>query len=142
MPNDDHSILVRFVRLESARRRLAIEAAASLATIAVRLGIQPFRSAIRYGSVPLSSREGAVDDCVWAVEAVARRLPWRPVCIDKGLVLQRMVRRRGHDAQLHYGIGKDDSEGELQAHVWVTLDGMALIGGNEADGFAPVAVYP
>ena len=142
MPNDAPSDLIRFVRLDPARRRLIVEAAINLAAAALLVVIGPFRRAIRFGSVPLSRQDGSVADCVWAVEAVARRLPWRSVCIDRGMALQRMVRRRGHDARLHYGIGKDASEEDLQAHVWVTLEGEALIGGTAAQGFAPVAVYP
>lgn len=130
------------MELDSARQRLLVDAAVTLAGASLLLALLPFRTAIRFGSVPLSSGSGDPADCLWALEAVARRMPWRTVCIHKGLSLQRLVRRRGHDARLHYGIGKDQDEGDLKAHVWVTLEGEALIGGSEAQGFAPVAVYP
>ena len=83
----------------------------------------------------------AVRDACWAVEAAARRVPWRTVCFQKGLALHWMLRRRGVDARLHYGIGHDET-GELEAHVWVAAGGTVLIGGLEAPRFNLVATFP
>jgi len=97
------------------------------------------------GSVPLSSaprRPATIETAVWAVEAAARRLPWRTMCIEQGLAAQRMLRRRGIDARLHYGARNDHSAGKLEAHVWVTVDGVAVIGESEAGRFAEIATYP
>ena len=136
------TIVTRFFRLDPVRRRLLVDAAVALTCASLLLAILPFRKAIRFGSLPLGPNAALAANCVWAIEAVARRVPWRTVCIQKGLALQRLLRRHGHDGRLHYGIGKAEREGDLRAHVWVTLDGHALMGGAEAEGFAPVAVYP
>jgi hypothetical protein len=96
------------------------------------------------GSLPLTVRPPAGDiteDVRWAVETAARNVPWRAMCIQEGLALQRMLRRRGIDARLHYGIAKDQT-GELQAHVWVAAGGSVVIGGSEAPRFKCVATYP
>ena len=77
----------------------------------------------------------------WAVEAAARNVPWRAMCIQKGLALQWMLRRRGIDARLHYGIARDEV-GELQAHVWVAAGNSVVIGGAEAPRFKCVATFP
>jgi hypothetical protein len=77
----------------------------------------------------------------WAVLASARRVPWRTVCFQNGMAAQIMLRRRGINSILHYGVAKDTEEG-LKAHVWVTVDGLALIGGEEAEGFACLASFP
>ena len=53
--------------------------------------------------------------------------------------LQRMLRRRGCDARLHYGLA---SGARLEAHAWVTLGATALIGGEEAARFREVAAWP
>lgn len=82
------------------------------------------------------------EECVWAVEAIARRLPWRTVCIQKGLAVQRLLRSSGVDAILHYGARRAPDSGELEAHVWVTVAGEAVIGGEEAVGFAEIAAFP
>jgi hypothetical protein len=133
--------LSRFLDLDAGRRRLIVEAVLTLTATSLAVTFLPFRNAIRFGSVELGKVGASARDVAWAVEAAARRLPWRIVCLQKGLAAQRMVRRNGHEAHLHYGLRKAEAEGELQAHVWVTVDGQPFIGGAEARDFAPVAVY-
>ena len=93
------------------------------------------------GSAPIGRRSSHCDQIVWAVEAAARRLPWRTVCIHKSLVVQRMLRSGGANAALHYGARHHPATGMLEAHVWVTVDGRAAIGGENAGSYAQVAVY-
>ena len=135
--------LTRLHRMERERRKLLLRAAALLTAASACVAILPFRSAIRFGSVPVEQgRRRNIDDVIWAVEAAASRLPWRTVCIEKGLVAQRMLRSSGVDAILHYGARHRPEGGRLEAHVWVTVDDQAVIGGEEAAGFARVATYP
>lgn len=134
--------LSRFHRFGRERRGLLIEAASALALACAAVAFLPFRRAIRLGSVaPEPGRSGSVSDCAWAVEAAARRLPLRAVCIQKGLALQRMLRRRGFDARLHYG-ARNEPPGKLHAHVWVSVEGDVVMGGNEQPDFAEIAVFP
>lgn len=136
--------LSRFQRLDRERRLLLVEAAVTLVTISAALRLLPFSKAIRLGAGTVDNSRMTrcrPDDVVWAIESMARRLPWRTVCIDKGIAAQRMLRRRGMDATLHYGIGTHAEEGDLKAHVWVTLDGAAVIGGPEAADFAEVSAF-
>ena len=135
--------IARFRRLGSERRRLLARAVVTLSAASAAVAWLPFRRAIRFGlagagQTPIS----AAEDCVWAVEAAARRLPWRTMCIEKGLAVQRLLRAGGIDARLHYGVRQQAETAGLNAHVWVTVDGRAIIGGEEADGFAEVASYP
>lgn len=114
-----------------------------LALASAAVALLPFRWAIRFGAVRLGGRHNhEVEDCVWAIEAAARRLPLRTVCIEKGIALQRMLRRSGRDARLHYGARREAANGVLEAHVWVTLAGIPVIGGDEADNFAELACFP
>jgi hypothetical protein len=139
------SALVRFRRLSRDQQMLVVEAAMTVAHASAAVRLMPFRRSIRFGSLALARRSQdalSIADCVWAVEASTRRLPWRTVCIQKGIALQRMLRKRGVDARLHYGARTDLLSGELEAHVWVTVGSEAVIGGAEAANFAEVAVYP
>ena len=137
------SSLRKFRRLDRERRALLFRAAVVLSRASAEVAWLPFRRAIRFGSVAISpSRRDRLEDCVWAVEVVARRLPWRTMCIEKGLAAQRLLRRSGADARLHYGARHDPNSAKLEAHVWVTVDGHPMIGGEEAAGFAEVASYP
>lgn len=138
-------MFTRFRRLGRERQSLLIEAAYELTLASASVALLPFRRSILRGSAPLPSGRrpsAAVATVVWAVEAAARRLPWRTVCIEQGLAAQRMLRRRGIDARLHYGARNDHSASRLEAHVWVTVDEIPVIGGSEAAWYAAIATYP
>lgn len=134
--------IVRFARTKPAHRALLVEAGWNLALARAAVRWRPFRDAIGFGAIALGPRRdidsGAV---VAAVEAVAARVPWRSVCFDQGLAVQRALRRRGRNARLHYGLSPP-GEGPLEAHVWIVLEGQIIIGGEQADGHQPVAVFP
>jgi hypothetical protein len=134
----------RFHRLGQERQRLLVRAAVALSAASGAVALLPFERAIRLGSVPLGGNRKRLhgDDCVWAIEAAAWRLPWRTMCIEKGIAVQRLLRRSGTDARLHYGARHHPDTGKLEAHVWVTVDDQIVIGGDGADGFAEVGVFP
>jgi hypothetical protein len=138
------SLISRWARLGRRRQALLIEALVAIAVASAAIRLRAFKRAIRMGSLPLTDRPvqgGITEDVRWAVEAAARHVPWRAMCIQQGLALQWMLRRRGVDARLHYGIAKDEI-GELQAHVWVAAGGAVVIGGAEAPRFKCVATFP
>ena len=123
-------------------RLLVAEAAAGLLLSAVAIRLLPFRRAVRLGARPLG-RQAALDPAaaVRAVDGATNHLPLRLACFPRGLALQRMLRRRGIDARLHYGVGTQPG-GALKAHVWVSVGDAILIGGAEAPAYRPLAVYP
>ncbi len=138
------NLIGRWQRLSSARRLLLAEAVTALAAASAAIRWLPFKRAVRLGSRRLSGEAASsaeVADIRWSIEAAARAAPWRAVCFQKGLATQWMLRRRGIDAQLHYGIGKDEA-GDLQAHVWVADGEAIIIGGEEAGKVRRVATYP
>jgi Transglutaminase-like superfamily len=134
--------LIRLRRLSGEQKRLLVGAIALLALASAGVSLLPFRRVIRFGCVPPLNRRASIDDVVWAVEAAARRVPWRTMCIEKGLVVQRMLRSGGLDAILHYGARHHDETHKLEAHVWVTVGGRAVIGGADVDKFVAIASYP
>ena len=136
----------RWRRLGRQQQLLLIEGLAAVAAASAAIRFLPFTRAVRLGSRPLPSPVPAREDEIvasarWAVETAARYVPWRAKCFQKGLALQRMLRRRGIDARLHYGIGRDET-GELEAHVWVAAGDAVVIGGAEAPRFRRVATFP
>jgi hypothetical protein len=64
------------------------------------------------------------------------------MCIEKGLAVQRLLRSSGVDARLHYGARHAPKTGKLEAHVWVTVAGEVIFGGEEAAAYAELARYP
>jgi hypothetical protein len=77
---------------------------------------------------------------VWAVKAAGRRSWLRSKCIERALALRTMLRRRGVPSTLHYGIRQTETEG-LEAHVWLSVDGVTVLGGETAALFAEVATF-
>ena len=92
------------------------------------------------GTAP-ANRDEVVRNACWSIEAAAAAVPWRAVCLQQGLALQWMLRRRGIDALLHYGLAKEQGR-ELAAHVWVAVGDNLVIGGDIASKFRCVATFP
>jgi hypothetical protein len=131
-----------FRRRSAAEVVAFAEAWATLAAASLRLKALPFERVMR--ARPPRSRgalsEGEIARLAWAVDAARRRSWLRAVCIESALALRSMLRRRGVAATLHYGIRNDECEG-LQAHVWLSLAGRTVIGGETADQFTEVATF-
>jgi hypothetical protein len=130
-------------RLGLADHALLAETLATLALASLAIRFVPFRKLTAAVSRPPRRRRSEVDmrRLRWAVDAWRRRVPWKAVCFQSALCLQAMLRRRGVPSVMHYGIAKDESA-ELKAHVWLSVDGVTVIGGDEAPGFACVATFP
>lgn len=136
------SFLARFRAVAPGRRRLIAEAAVALTAARLAIRFRPFRKAVTMGSGGRKLRDAASPaQLASAVRSASANLPWTSVCFPEGLALQRMLRRRGYDARLHYGVGKAKGE-VLKAHVWVTLDGATLIGADSEPYYREVASYP
>ena len=145
------SDLRRLTEIDWHDRVLLIEAAGALLFASLAIKLVPFRTlaarlagggeARRRGTgvVPAWPRE--IARVRWAIEACARRLPWRIVCFQKGLALHHILHRRGISTSLHYGVAQDSERG-LTAHVWVTHRGEPVIGGEEAVRFTCLATFP
>jgi hypothetical protein len=121
------------------------EAATVLSMAALMVALLPFRRVIRTAAwrgaaKPRGDTAIASDQATTAIDRAARRLPLRLVCIQRSLALQWMLRRRGHSAQLHYGV--HSKEDRISAHVWVSLAGRILVGEADAGNYACVATIP
>ena len=138
-------MVMRFARLGWHRQAMLAEALAAIAAASIAVRFLSFERAVRLGSSRLApSRPDSGEICRearWSVLAVASRVPWRAVCFQQGLALQWMLRPRGIDARLHYGIGYD-SNGDLAAHVWVEAESAIILGAEDAPAFKPVATFP
>lgn len=138
------NILTRYRRLDPRCKRLLREASVALGRASFAVAVLPFRRAIAIGAIPLDQAkdDSSIHDIRWAVEAAAPRLPWRTMCIEQGIAMQRLLRRRGIDARLRYGARPDEGAAGLKAHVWLTVGDEIVIGEAEAAGFAELAVFP
>jgi hypothetical protein len=100
------------------------------------VGFHPLRNALQRKS---PSRLLPRDRVVWAVKAVARRLPSMP-CLAEALVMSTLLRLHGHASNLKIGVRRGDRirrDVPLDAHAWVECDGRIVIGSvDDLDDYA------
>jgi hypothetical protein len=130
----------RFRRLSGFERGIVLEAAAGLliSWLAVRLlGFRVCRSIFEKrlaGRNSWNSMSGEADALMVArriahLEAMtATNLFFRTSCLEQSLVLCRMLRHRGMNADLRIGARKEANR--FEAHAWVELNGTVLAGGE------------
>lgn len=67
----------------------------------------------------------------WAVDAIAREVPWRSDCLIQAMAAALWLHRCGRQPRLHLGV-RPSGQGSLEAHAWLSLDGKTIIGSTEA----------
>ena len=118
-----------------------VEAGGALIAAAVVSRALPFRRYISLGARKLGRRGRSGGSEARIVAAIANRVPFRAVCLQQGLAVQWMLRRRGVDAVLHYGVRVATGEAPA-AHVWVSVGGEVVSGAPQHLQYAEVARYP
>lgn len=140
------SNLRRFKEISPRERLLLAESVVTLAVASIAIRLLPFRRVVSAASrtshyrVADRGSSAQIARVRWAVEACARRLPWKIVCFQKGVAMQTMLRRRGIVTALHYGVAQNQEQG-LSAHVWVTYGDEAIIGGDRASEYTCLATF-
>lgn len=123
---------------------LLAEALTALTLASLAIALLPFRKVAAAASVRGPEKAGVDSEMVrrvrGAIQGWGRRVPWKAVCFQRGLALHWMLRRRGIPSVLLYGVRHRDDG--LAAHVWVDVDGVTVIGGEEAPTFACLARFP
>jgi hypothetical protein len=125
------------------RFTLALEAVIWLILARVVLARHRFSQVADLASrriTPRSASRTTVDHVGWAVNAAARRLPWRASCFARGLAAHLMLRDKGHGSTLCFGARNDRAAGP-SAHVWVQARGRFVVGGDECEHFALLASF-
>lgn len=128
-------------------RRLfrAAETVTALGVAWVMVFVLPFRLTARLLGVEHSSGDRAAETPADVANArvlarrvvlFARRLP-RTTCLVRALAGWLMMRRRGVRPVIRLGVRTE--AGTVYAHAWLMLGQVVLIGGEEADGFQPIA---
>jgi len=74
-----------------------------------------------------------------AVLVVARYSPLRFVCFPQCLAASALLRGKGIESRLHYGVARADDK--LVTHTWLEAGGQIVIGGEVAADYSTLAVY-
>jgi len=74
-----------------------------------------------------------------AVLVTARYSPIRFVCFPQCLAAAALLRSRGIESRLHYGVTRFGAE--LVTHTWLEAGGEIVIGGEVAAEYSTLAIY-
>lgn len=114
-------------------RRLVIEAGILSVFVYVGLRTLSFAS-LRRALDACSGRvthDGAhnIARVKWAVEAASRRIPGGRTCLIEALTADVMLRRRGYEPVLHFGVRKHANRiPPVDGHAWVVCDNRIVVG--------------
>jgi hypothetical protein len=137
-----------------AQRAVLLEATVWLALARVALALFPFRVvAARLGEVcppavaaariaQLENGPGKVDAAKvvgWAVRKMAGKVPFRAVCLQQGVAAKMMLKRRGIQSALHFGVAPGIAG--LDAHAWLNTAGAKVTGYPVGNRFTELACW-
>jgi len=149
--------LTKFVRRSPSELLLAAEALLLLAFFRACLLVFPVYRIIRaitrspaveHGNEEALTRYGVERDAAmqadevalrvrWAVEAIARHSPIAIVCFPQTLAGYTMLRRRGVQSTVVYGVARSPVN-KLTAHTWLMMGSRVVLGGEGSAQFTPV----
>lgn len=142
------SLLQKFARLTLSDALYLTEAQLLVMAAAIVIRLAPFPVLGRLASWPIrkpltdpAKRATAIDTTIWALNAAAKRSPFRALCFERGLTAQTMLRRRGVSSVLYFGVAPG-VEKALDAHVWVLADEINVTGASIAHQYATLAQFP
>jgi len=114
-----------------AERRWLVEAWILLLGFRVALRTRSFPAVERWARVPIDAEAAKQKNLqsdwprlAWCVDAAANNHLFPMQCLERSLTRQRMLRKRGLDAELKIGVQKQGAE--LEAHAWLELTGKPL----------------
>jgi len=76
----------------------------------------------------------------WAVGVMARRVPWDGRCLAQALAATGMLRRRGLEGTVSFGVCQGESAG-IDAHAWLRLGSCVVTGGPEQQRFKVITTF-
>lgn len=91
-----------------------------------------------------SGNEGKLENFTRAVEAWARRVPWRSDCLPCAYAALMVLHRRGFRPSLHLGAANAWSKEKapsMHAHAWVVCDGTVITGASTRSQYVVVGSW-
>ena len=135
----------KFLMLRPGDRRLLIEAAARLLSAWAALRLLPFAFLMRTldsaAAGDAAMPRASILQIRWAVETAARHLPLSLTCLPQALAACWMLKARGAAPRMHYGVAST-GDGSFEAHAWVELTGIPVIGHRTANQFTLLTTFP
>ena len=149
--------LSRFLELAPSRRQLFVEAAWRLAAARLTTQTAPFRKLAADLGAPeqperliisrdetgySTSAAHAAQEVAWAVQCAARQVPFKAVCLQQAVAAKSMLRRRGIQGVVHFGVAKGgDRRAALEIHAWLDAAGVKVTGYPLAGRYVELARF-
>ena len=142
------SDLIRAARLPGAKWRLLWEALIALVIARASMAFLPFRRIATWlgtpgGETPHTAPPEEVrtaQEVGWAVGVVARRVPWDGRCLAQALAAARMLRRRGLEGTVSFGVCQGESAG-FDAHAWLRVGSCFVTGAPDHQRFQAFTTF-
>jgi hypothetical protein len=142
------SDLKRYGRISPQQRSLLWEAFVSLACARVAMACLPFRRIAAWLGTPGGQSAETVtaenahmaDSIGWAVSVLARRVPWDGRCLAQALAATAMLRRRGVEGTVSFGVRSGESAG-FEAHAWLRVGQRVVTGGASHENFKAFTTF-
>ena len=140
--------LKRAARIPGSRRRLLVEALIALLVARVAMAFLPFRRIAAWLGTPGAEAPAtataeeihSAQEIGWAVGAVARRVPWDGRCLAQALAATRMLRRRGLEGTVSFGVCQGESAG-FDAHAWLRVGSCFVTGAPDHQRFQAFTTF-
>lgn len=138
----------KFLALPNGERLLLCEALLALMAARLVLALVPFRKVAAWlgplgmesASTVSDSDDLAAERVGWAVETMARHVPWDSRCLAQALAAWWMLGRRGIDGTVYFGVAKDPAKA-FSAHAWLRCGTRYVTGGNGHAQFQVLACF-
>jgi len=142
------SDLNRFVRIPRSKKRLFAQALIALAIARAAMALFPFRRIAAWLGTPgaespaMASAEDihTAKEIGWAVGVLGRRVPWDGRCLAQALAATGMLRHRGLEGTVSFGVRQGESAG-FDAHAWLRLGPCVVTGGPEHQQFKAFTTF-
>lgn len=105
-------------------------------TIASRLGQAGEESADTISP----SLDSIAERVGWAVETMARHLPWDSRCLAQAIAAWWMLARRGIHGTVYFGVARNPDK-QFDAHAWLRCGMRIVTGGNGHEQFRVISCF-
>jgi hypothetical protein len=128
--------LKQYRRLPTLRRRLLREALGALALARVGMVCLSFKRIAAWLGTPgtegpltaTAEQINIAREIGWSVGCLASGVPWDSRCLAQALAATWMLRRRGLEPTVSFGVERGESS-ELVAHAWLRFGPCLVTGG-------------
>ena len=76
-----------------------------------------------------------------ALRVVPKCVPWKSKCLDQAMTAQRMLKRRGLQSTLYFGVVRAKEGGALNAHAWLRCGDRWMVGYHPHINYTIVGTY-